>query len=243
MDNEYDYFADYEDGIHQITADDYRSFYRGKNIMITFNRDVNVLYMLKKNGYYCFIHQSKGGYLTMLNGGALKKLNEWDINYYYDNMDMVVDAIKKPLDKYSGIQEKIAAEIRKLGGNGTIHGCIIDIDWYNHVYVNPVDMKITGYWASDIINKKIYPNVPALLEKECPSMYAKYTKLLKGSSKNLPMISNGAGTEISVLPQTYLDTDIYKASREIKKMQKLSSNILTTWYEVDNGRKMIESKK
>ena len=155
MDNEYDYFADYEDGIHQITADDYRSFYRGKNIMITFNRDVNVLYMLKKNGYYCFIHQSKGGSLTMLNGGALKKLNEWDINYYYDNMDMVVDAIKKPLDKYSGIQEKIAAEIRKLGGDGTIHGCIIDIDWYNHVYVNPVDMKITGYWASDIINKKI----------------------------------------------------------------------------------------
>lgn len=46
-----------------------------------------------------------------------------------------------------------------------------------------------------------------------------------------------------VLPQTYLDTDIYKASGEIKKMQKLSSNILTTWYEVDNGRKMIESKK
>ena len=243
MDNEYDYFTDYEDGIHQITADDYRSFYRGKNIMITFNREVNVLYMLKKNGYYCFIHQSKGGSLTMLNGGALKKLNEWDINYYYDNMDMVVDAIKKPLDKYSGIQEKIAAEIRKLGGDGTIHGCIIDIDWYNHVYVNPVDLKITGYWASDIINKKIYPNVPALLEKECPLMYAKYTKLLKGSSKNLPMISNGAGTEISILPQTYLDTDIYKASREIKKMQKLSSNILTTWYEVDNGRKMIESKK
>ena len=29
----------------------------------------------------------------------------------------------------------------------------------------------------------------------------------------------------------YLDTDIYKASREIKKMQKLSSNILTSWYE------------
>ena len=236
LDNEYDYFSDYEDGIHQITADDYRSFYRGKNIMITFNREVNILYMLKKNGYYCFIHQSKGGSLTMLNGGALKKLDEWDINYYYDNMDMVVSAIKKPLDKYSSVQEKIASEIRKLGGDGTIHGCIIDIDWFNHVYVNPVDMKITGYWASDIINKKIYPNVPALLEKECPSMYAKYTKLLKGSSKNLPMLSNGAGTEISVLPQTYLDTDIYKASREIKKMQKLSSNILTTWYEVDRRR-------
>lgn len=243
MDNEYDYFSDYEDGIYKITADDYRQFHRGKNIRITFNREVNVLYMLKKNGYYCFIHQSKGGSLTILNGGELKKLDEYDINYYYDNMDAVVATIKKPLDKYTSIQEKIASEIRKLGGDGTIHGCIVDIDWYNHVYVNPVDMKITGYWASDIINKKIYPDVPALLEKECPLMYARYTELLRGSSKNLPMLANGAGTENSVLPQTYLDTDIYKASREIKKMQKLSSNILTTWYEVDNGRKRIESKK
>lgn len=33
------------------------------------------------------------------------------------------------------------------------------------------------------------------------------------------------------LPQIYLDTDIYKASKEIKKMQKLSSNILSFWYD------------
>jgi hypothetical protein len=32
------------------------------------------------------------------------------------------------------------------------------------------------------------------------------------------------------LPQEYLKTDIYKVSREIKKMQKLNSNVLTTWY-------------
>ena len=243
IDNEYDYFSDYEDGIHQITADDYRSFYRGKNIMIAFNREVNVLYMLKKNGYYCFIHQSKAGSLTILNGGALRKLDKTDINYYYNNMDMVIATIKNPLDKYSCIQEKVASEIRKLGGIGKIHGCIIDIDWYNHVYVNPVDMKITGYWAADIVNKTVYPNVPSLLKKECPSMYARYLKLLKSNSKNLPMLSKGVEAEISVLPQTYLDTDIYKVSREIKKMQKLSSNILTAWYEIDNGHKMIESKK
>ena len=37
--------------------------------------------------------------------------------------------------------------------------------------------------------------------------------------------------EVSLLPQEYFETDIYKASREIKKMQKLSSKILTLWYE------------
>lgn len=243
MDNEYDYFSDYEDGIYRISADDYRQFYRGKNIDITFNREVNILYMLKKNGYYCFIHQSKGGSLTILNRGALKRLEMKDIQYYYDKMESVIVMIKCPLDKYTAIQEKLSAEIRKIGGNGNIHGCIIDIDWYNHVYVNPVDLKITGYSASDIVNKKIYPNVPALLENECPEMYSKYTEMLKGSSKNLPILAKGTEAEVSILPQTYLCTDIYNQSRQMNKMQKLNSNILTIWYEPDNERKRIESKK
>ena len=243
VDNEYDYFGDYEDGIYKINADDYKRFHHGKNIMITFNREINILYMLKKKGYYCFIHQSQGGSLTILNGGALKRLDKNDIEYYYENMDTVISSIKTPLDKYTSIQEKIASEIRLLGGCGVIHGCIVDIDWYNHIYVNPVDMKITGYWALDIINKKIYPDVPTLLEVECPSMYERYTKLLKDGSKALPMISNGTKIETSLLPQIYLNTDIYRASREIKKMQKLSSNILTTWLEVDNESKMLKLEK
>ena len=40
-----------------------------------------------------------------------------------------------------------------------------------------------------------------------------------------------AKNEVSLLSKEYLETDIYKASREIKKMQKLSSNVLTTWYD------------
>lgn len=242
IENDYDYFADYPDGIYEITGHEYQEFYRGKNIRLNFNREVNILYLLKKNGYYCFIHESAGGSLTMLNGGALKKLEEDDINYYYENMDSVVSFIKKPLDEYTKIQEKISNEIQKIGGSGYIHGCIIDIDFYNHVYVNPVDMKITGYWASDIIHKKVYPTVPALLKEECPALYAKYTKLLKENSKNLPTLKKYGNKDLALMPQSYLDTDIYKVSREIKKMQKLSSNILTAWYGINNTNKRIELK-
>lgn len=39
-------------------------------------------------------------------------------------------------------------------------------------------------------------------------------------------------TELALLPQLYLDTDIYKASREISKMQRLGSRILTIWNEI-----------
>lgn len=185
INNDYDCFCDYADGIYQITKEEYINFYRGKNLFITYNREVNILYMLKKNGYYCFIHQSKGGSLTILNGGNLKKLYNREINYYYNNMDRVIALIEKPLHTYTKIQQKVAGEIKKLGGSGDIHGCIIDIDLYNHVYVNPVDIKLTGYWASDMVHKKIYPSVADLLKKKSPAMYARYTKLIGKSEKEL----------------------------------------------------------
>ena len=233
-DNEFDYFADYADGIYEITATEYLKFCHGKNLQVTFTRNINVLYLLKKNGYYCFIHKSKNNVLTLLNGGSLKKLSGKDINYYYDKMDSVIAMIEDPLKKYTGYQEKVASEIKKIGGTGKIHGCIIDIDNYNHVYINPIDSKVTGYWAADITNKIVYSTIPALLEAHCPEIYKKYMLLLKGDSNNLPVLFKDKANDVALLPQVYLDTDIYRVSREIKKMQKLKSNILTTWYEFKN---------
>ena len=240
IDGEYDYFGNYEDGVYEITSQEYQDFSRGKNIRMTFNRQVNVLYMLKKNGYYCFIHKAKTGSLSMLNGGALKTLEVKDVQYYYDNMDAMIALIEIPLKKYTAYQESIANEIKKIGGNGRTHGCIIDIDYYNHVYVNPVDMTVTGYWAVDIINKFIYPNITELLKAECPELYANYLKLIEGE-KTSSFMERQIKNEVVLLPQKYLETDIYKASREIKKMQKLSSKVLTTWYDnIPGGKELLE---
>lgn len=233
MDGEYDYFCDYEDGIYEITSQEYQDFFRGKNIQMTFNRQVNILYMLKKNGYYCFIHKTKTGSLSIMNGGALKKLDVKDLNYYYDNMDVMIASIETPLKKYTDYQERLADEIRKIGGIGRIHGCIIDIDYYNHIYVNPIDMTARSYWASNIIDKIVYPTVPALLKAKCSILYANYLKLIEGEQSNF-LLERQEKNKVAMLPQEYLPTDIYKASREIKKMQKLSSNVLTTWYDIGN---------
>ena len=243
VDNEYDYFGEYQDGIYSITKDDYQGFYRSKNIMLNFNRENCKIHMLKKKGFYCFIFESSAGALSIMNGGQLKKLGKKDIKYYYDNMDNVVSKIKQPLEEYTEYQKVISAEIQKIGGSGRIHGCIIDIDWFNHIYVNPSDKKITAYWAYNIINKLVYPDIPALLKKECPELYSRYIKLLKDNTKNLPVLSKAGSTDITALPQAYLDTDIYRVSREINKMKKLSSNILTTWYEQDESKIMIDTLK
>lgn len=239
LDSEYDIFSDYEDGIYEITGEQYNDFYRGKNKCMNFTREVNVLYMLKKKGYYCFIHKAKSGSLTILNGGSLNRLIEKDVNYYYDHMDEVISYIRKPLDKYMSIQQRISEEIRKLGGAGTIHGCIIDIDWYNHIYVNPIDLTIAGYWALNMIEKVVYPDVPALLEAKCPVIYGNYLKFIKDNKKNSLIFAKKKKDELRLLPQKYFSTDIYRASREIKKMQKLTSNILCSWYENPNEANVL----
>jgi hypothetical protein len=228
--NTYDWFAEYDDGIHMITREDYIDFHRGKNIPITFNRKINRLYMLKKNGYYCFLHENFAGGLSILNGGRLKSLKMEDVRWYYDNMDSEIARIISPLEKYTSIQTEISKLVVQIGGDGNIHGAIIDIDFYNHIFLNPHDLKITPYCAVDIIDKYVYPDIPSLLEANCPELYCNYTRLLS-SGQISAIVPKGRKNKLVSAPTLYLETDIYAASREIKKMQKLNSNILTTWYD------------
>ena len=100
-----------------------------------------------------------------------------------------------------------------------------------------MDGKITGYFALDIIDKYVYPSVEALLEAKTPWLYDNYKKLLGERQSNLPILSRN--NTVATTPQEYLETDIYKVSREIKKMQRLESNILTTWYEERGTKKEI----
>jgi len=224
---DYDLFSDYKNGIYTITKNEYNDFYRGKNIMMDYNRDGEI-FMLKKNGYYCFIKPSTRG-LSILNGGALKSLDRKDINYYYDNMDGQITLNKEPLDKYTTYQEIVANQVKEIGGYGKIHGSIIDIDFFNHIYVNPFDGTLSAYYALDIIDKYIFANIPSLLKANCSALYKNYQKKL-GTSEFNTLITKGQSTEIILKPTYYPSTEIYRASREIKKMQKLNNGILTVWH-------------
>ena len=234
IDYGYDLFIDYEDGIYEITSQEYQDFMRGKNIRMTFNRTINILYMLKRKGYYCFILKSSSGTLAILNGGATKKLIQQDIEYYYNQMDAIVQKIKAPLDEYTIYQKRIANEIKEIGGRGSIHGCIIDIDFWNHVYVNPIDRTITGYFAYDMTYKILYPSIPALLKDRCQILYGNYQRMIEEKKENVLMIKQESkeSEELEKKQGLYLERDIYKMSRKVKKMQKLNDGILTVWLDV-----------
>ena len=222
----YDVFAYYKDGIYKITKEQYIEFNRGKNINMEYNRDGDI-YMLKKNGYYCFIKPSIKG-LAILNGGALKSLNKNDINYYFNNMDSQIQNMIRPYQEYYNYQKSIAKIIKDIGGDGYIHGSIIDIDFYNHIYVNPYDRTIHGYYAIDIIDKYVYPSIQLLLKERCPELYDSYIKRI-GEEKNNTLTVLEKNNSISQKPIYFDSTYIYKASNIIKKMQKINNGILTIW--------------
>ena len=108
--------------------------------------------------------------------------------------------------------------------------------------VNPVDMTVTSYWALDMINK--YSNILELLRNKCPALYSNYLKAIESEKFNfLPLVVQQIKNEVALKPQIYLETDIYKASYEIKKMQKLNSNVLTTWHDIVPGMNgLLETK-
>ena len=59
------------------------------------------------------------------------------------------------------------------------------------------------------------------------------------SYSDLPTLSAKTENPVVSKPVEYYDTDIYNASREISKMQRLNSNILTTWPDVLPLNKML----
>ena len=226
----YNIFETYDDGIYEINNYQYKEFYYRLGLRsIHANMDYKII-LLKRCDTYCFITKNKNGDLILLNGGCRKKLTKKDINYYYNNLEQYSRILKEYIGNYSNLQEQIANEVKSFGGLGTIHGCIIDIDFYNHIYVNPLDGKITPYYAENIIEKYVHKNVISLLYYHNKLLYNNYEKILKKKSlkqaESLVLQKN----EITRTCIEERDTYIYKVSRIIKGLQYTSNyNIVRLW--------------
>jgi predicted MPP superfamily phosphohydrolase len=226
----YDIFKYYPDGIYSISREQYLDFNRGIEIKVTFNR-TGTIHMLKNNNVYCFILENQNkGKKYLLNGGMINNLEQNDINYYFERMAYYSDAIRGLFSDYNKALKSISDSIKKIGGIGTIHGCIVDIDFFNHIYVNPEDGTVTPYFALSIVDKYIYPNVKALLLAQRKDLYDNYMKLLDGESEGVKLLKGeiqAGNIEISrFIPDTYM----YRPSRIMKSLQYLTEvNVIRIW--------------
>ena len=245
----YDWFLDYEDGIHEISKDDYETFYRGVNEPVTFNREFEKLYMIKREKTYMFFMQTQSGRLSILNGGAIRKAGNHSLEFYYDNILRYSESVRCFLSNYSDFQKKVSSEVKSIGGDGRIHGCIIDINFLNHLYLNPLDGSITPYFALSMVDKYVYSNFQSLLKYKCPELYKKYEELACKESQNNSLILYEPQNKISDLTVAVYDTEMYRISRILNGLQYTTKyNIVRIWSDTmiqdvseESGRLIVSS--
>jgi len=253
IDKEYDIFSYYEDGVHEITREQYIEFNIGKNIQMSFKRVEGTIYMLKKKDTYLFFiycsysKQMRGKSLYIMNGGQLRKLKRNgidDLIYYYGSLEKYIENVQQLLSKYTRGQEKLSEFIKKLGGSGKIHGCIVDVERpsssedfsYCHLFVNPTDGKVTPYFAYDVKSRYVYKDFKTMLEavESCVLLKENYLIFESESSSNLPDIQYSKQMEAWGKENAIYDEGsyLYKISRIIKSLQYISEkNVIRIWNE------------
>lgn len=224
-----------KDGFREISIEEYAEFnyfvgksIRMKRLLKQMSEDERKLYVIKYNDYYGFFVVSSNS-VYICNGGVAKKIGKkGDIERYYSIFSSMINKYKEVLMPLRMTQEKISEFVKKFGGSGKIHGSIIDIDFYDHIMINPIDKSITFYYSPTIGKIMRYPDLMLLLHERCPSLEKQY--LLLGSSMELPETRN----EIF---QVYFEKikvkdSVYSISRRVDVLQKIfDSHILRDWDE------------
>ena len=230
----YDSLGYLQDGIHHISRDDYLLFNRCQGIHTTYVRYPGEIYAIKRNGAYLFVLESKSS-LCLLAGSA-RTLLDHDMDYYYENLPTYIESIRAAFGPYENALNSISNEIKHIGGIGRIHGCIIDIDPLQHIYLNPFDGSITYYFAWDMTKKIAYNNLTSLLI-DSPLSVSGYEnnrillKNLREMKNDLPILCGSNNCLVKYTPpQEVFDRSMYEPSRIMMSIQYLfSNNIVRNW--------------
>ena len=242
----YDPFEKYNDGIYEITSEQYKEFNLGRGIMSKGCNYEGRLYMLKREKMYMFVLQSSRS-LCLMVGGQRKRLPDRGVRYYYDNMQRYGECVKSFIKPYQELMLRISNEVKRFGGWGKVHGCIVDIGFYTHIYVNPYDGKISFYFAWDTMSRKPYQNVQKLFESEEPQLLGRFVS--EYQKNKLPLLGKAIAEEIIEgedvnVPEWVLGNELYKPSRIMKAIQYVwSQNVIRIWNDEVLRNEVIERKR
>nr|WP_245251416.1 DUF4116 domain-containing protein [Paenibacillus turicensis] len=232
----YDPFEDWVDGVYSITRQEYADFNQGHGINMKGFKQKGNIFVLKRAGMYMFVLQDQRLYL--LAGGHIRIL-EHDINYYYNNMTFYYEQVKASFAPYRSILQIISNELQVFGGSGLIHGCIVDIDFYNHIYLNPYDGKIVPYFAEDMTNKIIFKDMETMLKTSpvrpknstgSPLLEQYKLAYSNGQTPILASQSKNSNITLATVPEIVLDTSMYEPSRIMRSIQYIfDQNVIRVW--------------
>lgn len=231
----YDPFDQWSDGTYRITAEQYQDFNRGRGISMGDFKREGEIYAIKRNNTYMFFLKRKS--LCVLEGGCIRKATH-EIEYYYDNLPIYCDIIKRRLRPYREALKKVSREVKLIGGDGRIHGCIVDVDFLHHIFLNPFDGSIVPYYATDMERRIVFPNVLNMLESGDKSIYFPNRHLSEHyvfflQKNQLPLLSGSTNRNeyaIEHASEIVYDKKMYQSSRIMRSMQYVfEGNVVRIW--------------
>lgn len=117
----------------------------------------------------------------------------------------------------------------------------MDIDYFNHIYLNPYDGKIVPYYADSMYNKDVFENLQSLLSVARPDLLESSLRLIddKSSSSTALMINNeismtlvSKNDVINKKPVRDWSNDMYDISNKIKPLKDiLDIGWVQVWYD------------
>lgn len=244
----YNPFIEYADGTYEITPEQYLNFYDYCNDSLSGTGHIDrqlktgnaTFYMIKQNGFYGFFVINKSTGAKICSGGVVKNISKvTDIHYFEESFSAVVNQYVVAMLPYRNIQEKIAEEVKKLGFAGTIHGCIVDVDFYNHIMINPLDGQVTYYYSpmfgyvcpyatfKDLILSIDDYGIDGNIEEKNVAV-----KLLEENVSSFLLSKNSSELTTYVNQTVKIDikNSLYKVSNRMNQLQRLfDSNILRDW--------------
>lgn len=266
----------YEDGIHDITTDDYWSFYRKINpykLKPTFSK-IHSIKFLKKDGFIMFVSVSKYGSVCSLYGASQRRLTG-NLEYYYENLPNYGNAVLGRFSPYWDALYQISNQLKGLKSDvkyletvaypkdvkqrekkgldpldletfiswnfgppeGKVHGCIVDLSYFDHIYVNPFDGTIASYHADSMYDKRVYKNTEALLKAQRPDLLSDFKAHKKTGSPLLLCDKDETNHLAELQPEEeelysahVYDTDMYKVSNRLKELQTVyDHHLISRW--------------
>ena len=261
----YNPFIDYEDGAHEITPRQYSDFYKytgeyvGTGLIKRQLSKKAKLYLIKQNGFFGFFVVNDKN-TKICAGGRVKVISEiTDIRYFYECFCTMINQYVIALLPLRRYQEKLSDMIKSLNipypDSGRIHGCIVDVDFYHHIMINPYDGKNTFYYSPYFGLVQEFKTFGKLLESmenkdyqlKCDSKYLESKKRI-ASTGMLQKIE----TEKYEMETVDIKNSLYSVSQRVNQLQRLfTSNILREWDDsiiknivgTDAVIKMIPEKK
>lgn len=235
----YNPFKTLTSGIYKINKNDYLAANASLGISIDSFKKKGDILLVKNDGISMFFFRTKntkGEEKLYILEGARTISTDKDLEYYYHNIPTYASIVKKAYRPYYEALCRISEEIKAIGGSGCIHGCIVDIDFFNHVYLNPIDGQVSFYYAEDMYSRVAMP-LEQMLENT--GHLDSYHRL---QNKGNIVAINSMPNKQLIVPEIMFGTEMYEPSKALLKLQYLvEDDIIRVWKEdvLTFGRKQL----